>query len=36
VVVDPAETRSTLDRALAMLSSRRELLPGRKHDAGPM
>jgi acetyl-CoA carboxylase carboxyltransferase component len=36
VVVDPAETRATLDRALAMLSSRRELLPGRKHDAGPM
>jgi acetyl-CoA carboxylase carboxyltransferase component len=35
-VVDPAETRSVLYEALDTLSSRRELLPGRKHDAGPM
>lgn len=35
-VVDPAETRPALHRALSILSSRRELLPGRKHDAGPM
>jgi acetyl-CoA carboxylase carboxyltransferase component len=35
-VVDPAETRPALHRALALLASRRELLPGRKHDAGPM
>jgi acetyl-CoA carboxylase carboxyltransferase component len=35
-VVDPAETRRALHRALGMLSSRRERLPGRKHDSGPM
>jgi acetyl-CoA carboxylase carboxyltransferase component len=35
-VVDPADTRPALARALGMLASRRELLPGRKHDAGPM
>ncbi len=35
-VVDPAETRPALYRALDLLSSRREHLPGRKHDAGPM
>ena len=35
-VVDPAETRRALHRALGMLSSRRECLPGRKHDSGPM
>jgi acetyl-CoA carboxylase carboxyltransferase component len=35
-VIDPAETRPALAHALAMLSSRRELLSGRKHDAGPM
>ncbi len=35
-VVDPAETRSALHRALELLASRREVLPGRKHDAGPM
>lgn len=35
-VVDPAETRPTLFRALRLLDSRRELLPERKHDAGPM
>jgi acetyl-CoA carboxylase carboxyltransferase component len=35
-VVDPADTRAALHRALSMLASRRELLPDRKHDAGPM
>ena len=35
-VIDPAETRAALHLALSVLSSRRELLPGRKHDAGPM
>jgi acetyl-CoA carboxylase carboxyltransferase component len=35
-VVDPAQTRPALHRALGLLASRRELLPGRKHDAGPM
>ena len=35
-VVDPAETRGALSRALELLASRREILPGRKHDAGPM
>jgi len=35
-VVDPAETRPVLHRALGLLASRRELLPERKHDAGPM
>ncbi len=35
-VIDPAETRPALHRALDVLSSRRELLPGRKHDTGPM
>jgi len=35
-VVDPAETRPALHRALGVLASRRELLRGRKHDAGPM
>ncbi|HEY5024309.1 MAG TPA: carboxyl transferase domain-containing protein [Acidimicrobiales bacterium] len=35
-VIDPAETRPALHRALAVLSSRREFLPERKHDAGPM
>jgi acetyl-CoA carboxylase carboxyltransferase component len=35
-VVDPAETRPALYEGLATLSSRRELLPRRKHDAGPM
>ncbi len=35
-VVDPADTRPALARALGILASRRELLPGRKHDAGPM
>ena len=35
-VIDPAETRPALHRALDLLCSRRELLPERKHDAGPM
>jgi len=35
-VIDPAETRPALHRALTVLSSRRELLAERKHDAGPM
>ncbi len=35
-VVDPADTRGALHRALSLLATRRELLPGRKHDAGPM
>ncbi len=35
-VIDPAETRPVLHRALGMLASRRELLSERKHDAGPM
>jgi len=35
-VVEPADTRAALWRALAMLRSRRERLPGRKHDAGPL
>ena len=35
-VIDPAETRQALHRALSVLMSRREVLPGRKHDTGPM
>jgi acetyl-CoA carboxylase carboxyltransferase component len=35
-VIDPADTRLALCRALQVLASRRELLPARKHDAGPM
>jgi len=35
-VIDPAETRPALGRALAALASRREALPPRKHDAGPL
>jgi acetyl-CoA carboxylase carboxyltransferase component len=35
-VVDPAETRPAVWRALEILCSRRERLVGRKHDAGPM
>ena len=35
-VIDPAESRRALYRALDLLSSRRELLPERKHDTGPM
>ncbi|HUY21714.1 MAG TPA: carboxyl transferase domain-containing protein, partial [Acidimicrobiales bacterium] len=35
-VIDPADTRRALHRALVLDASRRERLPGRKHDAGPM
>ncbi|HUY20922.1 MAG TPA: carboxyl transferase domain-containing protein, partial [Acidimicrobiales bacterium] len=35
-VIDPAETRRALHRALSVLVSRREAIPGRKHDTGPM
>jgi acetyl-CoA carboxylase carboxyltransferase component len=35
-VIDPADTRRALHRALAVLATRRELLPSRKHDSGPM
>jgi acetyl-CoA carboxylase carboxyltransferase component len=35
-VIDPADTRVAVWSALEMLSTRRELLPRRKHDAGPM
>lgn len=35
-VVDPAETRSVLHRALRALATKREVLRGRKHDAGPL
>jgi acetyl-CoA carboxylase carboxyltransferase component len=35
-VIDPAQTRCVLVRALRTIASRRELLSARKHDAGPM
>ena len=35
-VVDPAETRTVLLEGLALLASKRERLPGRKHDGGPL
>ena len=35
-VIDPADTRSVVARALEALESSRELLPGRKHTIGPM
>jgi len=35
-VIEPADTRSVLCRAIAMLSSRTERLVGRKHDNGPL
>jgi acetyl-CoA carboxylase carboxyltransferase component len=34
-VIDPADTRRVLIRGLAMLRSKREVLPIRKHDNGP-
>jgi acetyl-CoA carboxylase carboxyltransferase component len=34
-VIDPAETRREVGRALAMLAAKREALPGRKHDNLP-
>jgi acetyl-CoA carboxylase carboxyltransferase component len=36
MVIDPADTRPELARALMMVSTRREHVVGRKHDAGPM
>ncbi len=36
MIIDPADTRRELARALANVASRRERLVGRKHDAGPM
>jgi acetyl-CoA carboxylase carboxyltransferase component len=35
-VIDPAQTRAALAAALAVLSTKREALIGRKHDAGPL
>jgi acetyl-CoA carboxylase carboxyltransferase component len=35
-VIDPADTRASVHRAFALLASRSEYLPGRKHDAGPL
>jgi acetyl-CoA carboxylase carboxyltransferase component len=35
-VIDPADTRKVVARALATLGSSREHLPGRKHTVGPM
>ncbi len=35
-VIDPADTRAALWRAFDQLSTRRERLPHRKHDAGPL
>jgi acetyl-CoA carboxylase carboxyltransferase component len=35
-VVDPADTRAAIARSLAMLGSKREHLPGRKHGNGPL
>jgi acetyl-CoA carboxylase carboxyltransferase component len=35
LVIDPADTRSVLASALRQLATKRELMVGRKHDAGP-
>ena len=35
-VIDPGDTRAVLASTLAMLVTKRELLPGRKHDGGPL
>jgi len=35
-VIDPADTRATVARALGALESSREHLPGRKHTIGPL
>jgi acetyl-CoA carboxylase carboxyltransferase component len=35
-VIDPADTRATVARALGALESSREFLPGRKHTIGPL
>jgi acetyl-CoA carboxylase carboxyltransferase component len=34
-VIDPADTRTVLCSVLRQLSTKRELVVGRKHDAGP-
>jgi acetyl-CoA carboxylase carboxyltransferase component len=36
MVIDPAETRKQVSRALLQVADLREHLVGRKHDAGPM
>jgi acetyl-CoA carboxylase carboxyltransferase component len=36
MVIDPADTRKELARALLQVADRREHLVGRKHDVGPM
>ncbi len=36
IVIEPAETRSVINKALALLSSRREQLRSRRHDNGPL
>jgi acetyl-CoA carboxylase carboxyltransferase component len=35
-VIDPAETRAAVYRALTLLATRTEHLPGRKHEGGPL
>jgi len=35
-VIDPADTRRVVAESLALLSTRRETLPGRKHTVGPL
>jgi acetyl-CoA carboxylase carboxyltransferase component len=35
-VIDPAETRKALAAGLRLLATKREVLRGRKHDAGPL
>jgi len=35
-VIDPADTRASIHRALVMLATRSEHLPSRKHDGGPL
>jgi acetyl-CoA carboxylase carboxyltransferase component len=35
-VIDPADTRTIVARALNTLESSRELIPGRKHTIGPL
>ncbi len=35
-VIDPADTRKVVADALAVLATSREVLPGRKHTAGPL
>jgi len=34
-VIDPADSRIALCAALRQLCTKRETMPGRKHDAGP-